>query len=62
MPPAIIIGSWNAGQLGYFSGRTVINLDGLINGRTYYETVITGEVPLSHYLNDRGVTLILSDW
>lgn len=56
MPPAIIIGSWNAGQLGYFSGRTVINLDGLINGRTYYETVITGEVPLSHYLNDRGVT------
>jgi len=31
-----IVGSFNAGQLGFFSGRRVVNLDGLINS---YEIV-----------------------
>lgn len=30
-PPDAIIGSWNAGVLGYFSDRTVVNLDGVVN-------------------------------
>ena len=34
--PGAIIGSWNAGALGYFSGRQVVNLDGLVNSREFY--------------------------
>lgn len=29
------IGSWNSGILGYLSGRTVINLDGVVNNNLY---------------------------
>jgi hypothetical protein len=29
------IGSLNAGIIGYFSGRTVINLDGVVNEKAY---------------------------
>ncbi len=31
LPDAAIGAAWNAGVLGYFSGRRVVNLDGLIN-------------------------------
>jgi hypothetical protein len=31
LPENARIGSWNAGILGYFAERTVINLDGLVN-------------------------------
>lgn len=34
------IGSWNAGMLGYFSHRHVVNLDGLVNNPSYLEKVI----------------------
>ena len=34
--PGAIIGSWNAGALGYLSGRQVVNLDGLVNSREFY--------------------------
>jgi hypothetical protein len=30
-PEDALVGSWNAGVLGYYSGRRVVNLDGLIN-------------------------------
>ncbi len=32
LPKDAIIGSWNAGVIGYYSGRHIVNLDGLING------------------------------
>jgi hypothetical protein len=35
-PPRAVIGSWNAGVLGYYSRRKVEDLDGLVNG---YEIV-----------------------
>ncbi len=34
-PPTTIIGSFNAGIFGYFSGRRVVNLDGVINEDAY---------------------------
>lgn len=34
-PPDARIGAFNAGILGYFSGRTVINLDGVINNSAF---------------------------
>ncbi len=36
------IGSWNAGMLGYFSHRHVVNLDGLVNDAAYLTRVIQG--------------------
>jgi hypothetical protein len=37
-PPGARVGAWNAGVIGYRSGRTVINLDGLVNSWDYFET------------------------
>jgi hypothetical protein len=31
LPAGTVVGSWNAGILGYYSERPVVNLDGLIN-------------------------------
>jgi hypothetical protein len=43
------IGSWNAGMIGYFSHRHVVNLDGFVNDRDYLETVVRGR-RLAEYL------------
>lgn len=32
LPAGAVVGSWNAGVLGYYAERPVVNLDGLING------------------------------
>lgn len=34
-PPSAVIGSFNAGIFGYFSGRRVVNLDGVVNEHAY---------------------------
>jgi hypothetical protein len=49
------VAAWNAGELAYFSGRTVINLDGLVNDRAYYESLVAGR-PTGEYLDEQGVT------
>jgi len=36
LPPEAIIGAWNAGHIGYLSGRRVVNLDGVVNSWDYY--------------------------
>ncbi len=36
LPLEAVVGSWNAGALGYLSGRRVINLDGLVNSRDFH--------------------------
>ena len=54
--PGAVVGSWNAGMLGYFSHRHVVNLDGLANDREYFQRVIRDH-DLGGYLNDVGV-----DW
>ncbi|RPI55073.1 MAG: hypothetical protein EHM55_08985 [Acidobacteria bacterium] len=55
-----IVGSFNAGQLGYFSNRSVVNLDGLINNVTYFETVLRDESPdaLSAYMDRIGIDYV----
>lgn len=54
-----ICASWNAGQLGFFSQRRVINLDGLINSAEYYRTVLNGNMPLTEYLYNNQVDCIV---
>lgn len=57
--PGTIFAAWNAGQLGYFSNRTFINLDGLINSIDYYERVLSGSLPLTEYLSENKVSYIV---
>ena len=35
LPPGARVGSWVAGTVGYASGHTVVNLDGLVNTHAY---------------------------
>jgi hypothetical protein len=58
-PPDTIFASWNAGQLGFFSNRTFINLDGVINSVDYYERVLRGSVSLTEYLSENKVDYIV---
>jgi hypothetical protein len=58
-PPDTVFASWNAGQLGYFSNRTFINLDGVINNVDYYERVLSGPVPLTDYLSENKVDYVV---
>jgi len=52
-----VVGSFNAGQLGYFSNRSVVNLDGLINNVRYFENVLRTQSPaaLSAYMDQVGI-------
>jgi hypothetical protein len=58
-PVDSVFASWNAGQLGFFSNRTVINLDGVINDVDYYERVLRGSLPLADYLIENKVDYIV---
>lgn len=58
-PPNTTFASWNTGQLGFFSNRTFINLDGVINNVDYYERVLLGSIPLTDYLFENKVDYIV---
>ncbi len=58
-PPEAIFASWNTGQLGFFSNRTFINLDGVINNVDYYEHVLSGSIPLAEYLSENQVDYLV---
>jgi len=53
------LASWNAGQLGYFTNRTVINLDGLVNDREYFEKVFKPQRGLMEYLREKKVRYVI---
>ncbi len=55
-----IVGSFNAGQLGFFSNRSVVNLDGLINHVSYFENVLRDRSPdaLSAYIDRVGIDYV----
>jgi len=60
--PDTIYAAWNAGELGYFSNRSVINLDGLINNIDYYQQVLLNTTPLeamADYLDENKVNYIV---
>jgi hypothetical protein len=57
--PNTVFAAWNAGQLSYFSDRTFINLDGLINSLDYFQQVLNGPVPLNDYLIENNVAFVV---
>lgn len=56
LPPDAVIGSWNAGTIGYFSRHTVINLDGLVNSWDYFEM---GQYDLCVYWEQEHITHLM---
>ncbi len=57
VPAADRVAAWNAGELAYFSGRTLINLDGLVNDRSYLAR-LRADLPVEPYLDEQQVTWI----
>jgi hypothetical protein len=55
LPPDAVVGSWNAGMIGYFSGRRVFNLDGLANSWDFYAR---GQYDLCAYWERNGITYL----
>ena len=58
-PPDTVFASWNTGQLAFFSNRTFINLDGVINNVDYFKRVLQGSVPLADYLIENQVDYVV---
>jgi hypothetical protein len=56
--PDARVGSWNAGLIGYWSGRTVVNLDGVVNGDAWRAT---REGRLHDYALERRLEYLV-DW
>ncbi|RMH15504.1 MAG: hypothetical protein D6696_20610 [Acidobacteria bacterium] len=50
------IGAWNAGMIAFFSGRRVINLDGLVNSREFYHR---GRHDLCTYWRREGIDYLV---
>jgi hypothetical protein len=60
IPEGAILGSWNAGQLGYTCQRTVVNLDGLVNDRAFYQRLRRRE-PILDYLRQEGIRYVVDN-
>ena len=58
-PDAVVYEVDNAGLVGYFAGRPLINGDGLINGWDYQRDLRSGRLP--EYLRRTGVGYLVSD-
>jgi len=56
-----VLASWNAGVLGYFSDRTLINLDGLVNSIDYARALRSPEFRTVDYLHANDVDYVI-DW
>jgi len=59
IPEDVVLAAWNAGQVGFFSEHSVINLDGLINSRDYFESVLLGRASLFQYLRRNNVRYLV---
>jgi hypothetical protein len=56
VPPDALVASWNAGTIGFWSGRRVINLDGVVNSWSFFESE---RFDLCRYWQQNGVTVLL---
>ena len=56
-----VIGAWNSGIIGYFTDRTVVNLDGVVNNSIYEYRIqhrAEGVGQLMPYIRDRQITYL----
>jgi hypothetical protein len=53
LPDGVLVGSWNAGVIGYYAERPVVNLDGLINSFDYLPYL--AERRFADYIREQGI-------
>ena len=53
LPRDAVLASWDAGAIGYYAHRPVINLDGVANSYAYYQASRNGTV--GRFLTQRGI-------
>jgi hypothetical protein len=58
--PGTVIASWDAGVIGYFSDRPVVNLDGVVNSFEWEEARHHAPAATAAFLNERHVQLIVN--
>jgi hypothetical protein len=58
LPPDAVLASWDAGVVGYYSGRPVMNLDGVANSVAYDRSSRNGTG--ATFLAERGITGIVN--
>ena len=56
LPAGAIVGAWNSGILAFFSDRSVVNLDGLVNSRDYF---LVGRHDLCAYFEQTGIRYLV---
>jgi hypothetical protein len=54
LPQDAKVGAWNAGALAYFADRQVVNLDGLVNDRSFLRDLREGR-PIQEYLKQNEI-------
>jgi hypothetical protein len=60
-PEDAVFASWNAGLLGYFADRTLVNLDGLVNTPSYARDLRSDDFRFLDYLAQSEVEYVV-DW
>ena len=58
LPPDAVLASWDAGVVGYFTEQRVVNIDGLVNSKEFYDAVQDGTV--GAFLRRDGVTYFVN--
>ena len=58
LPADAVLASWDAGVVGYFSERRVINLDGVVNSYEWHRATERGET--AEFLRDDGLGWIVN--
>lgn len=56
LPADAVVGSFDAGVLGYFAERPVVNLDGLVNSYEWRDARAAGTAATTEFLAEAGVT------
>ena len=59
-PSGTAIGSWDAGVIGYFSDRPVVNLDGVVNSFEWKDALHDQPDATRRFLDERNVKLIVN--
>ena len=58
LPEDAVLASWDAGVVGYFAQRPVVNLDGVVNSYQFYEASRDGRI--GEFLADEGVGYVVN--
>jgi hypothetical protein len=59
-PEGTVIASWDAGIIGYFADRPVVNLDGVVNSFDWERAQREGTTATSRFLRERNVAYIVN--